>query len=174
MGNVNRSFQHFEKYFTIWEAELAKYTDAQLQANKGVDTWTIGQVYQHLIQATLDFHLGQVSVCCSNKTNTEQRLNIKGILAFKLLGFFPPIRIKVPASESYTPKQPTSKREIEEGMLAVKTAMQDCISLFAQNKGGKTQHPAFGFLSAENWYQLVGMHWKHHLRQKNRLDQITV
>jgi hypothetical protein len=35
----------------------------------------------------------------------------------------------------------------------------------------KTAHPAFGFLNAREWFHLIEMHFRHHLRQKKRLDR---
>jgi len=35
----------------------------------------------------------------------------------------------------------------------------------------KTPHPAFGYLNAREWYQIIPMHFHHHLRQKSRLDK---
>jgi hypothetical protein len=40
-----------------------------------------------------------------------------------------------------------------------------------QGKTGKTAHPAFGFLDAFEWFQLIEIHFRHHLRLKNRLDK---
>jgi hypothetical protein len=35
---------------------------------------------------------------------------------------------------------------------------------------GKTKHPALGYLAAKEWYKLIVIHFRHHLRQKKRID----
>ncbi|MNG40670.1 hypothetical protein D3C84_1293620 [compost metagenome] len=39
---------------------------------------------------------------------------------------------------------------------------------------GKVQHGGFGWLNAREWYGLVDMHFLHHLRQKNELEQSLI
>jgi hypothetical protein len=36
--------------------------------------------------------------------------------------------------------------------------------------GGKTKHPGLGYFSAHEWLQFADMHFRHHLRQKKRID----
>lgn len=50
--------------------------------------------------------------------------------------------------------------------------MEKILSKFKNNKNGKTPHPAFSFLNADEWYKLVLMHWNHHILQKERIDKI--
>jgi hypothetical protein len=35
---------------------------------------------------------------------------------------------------------------------------------------GKTKHPGLGYFSAKEWLQFANMHFRHHLRQKKRID----
>jgi hypothetical protein len=39
------------------------------------------------------------------------------------------------------------------------------------NPNYKDEHGGFGWLNAQEWFDLVGMHFRHHLRQKYDLDQ---
>ncbi|MGE6489121.1 hypothetical protein [Paenisporosarcina sp. NPDC076898] len=38
------------------------------------------------------------------------------------------------------------------------------------NPNNKVEHGGFGWLKAREWYDLVGMHFRHHLRQKDELE----
>jgi hypothetical protein len=38
------------------------------------------------------------------------------------------------------------------------------------NPNNKVKHGGFGWLNAKEWYNLVGMHFRHHLRQKEELE----
>jgi hypothetical protein len=35
---------------------------------------------------------------------------------------------------------------------------------------GKTKHRALGYLGAKEWFQLIVMHFRHHMVQKKRID----
>jgi hypothetical protein len=39
------------------------------------------------------------------------------------------------------------------------------------NPNYRVEHGGFGWLNAQEWFALVGMHFRHHLRQKYELEQ---
>ncbi|HHG85058.1 MAG TPA: DinB family protein [Bacteroidetes bacterium] len=169
---MKKTHQKFLNVFKYWENELNHYSEKDLEKRENAGTWTLGQVYQHLISSTLNFHLSQVKTCLNNAENKSAKKNFKGFMAYHLLNAFPPIRIKVPPSAFYTPAQPGSKAEILENFALIKKEMAAVLPLFNQNLQGKTAHPGFSFLNAQEWYRLIEMHWRHHKRQKARLDQL--
>ncbi|MDR0227568.1 MAG: hypothetical protein LBI72_00655 [Flavobacteriaceae bacterium] len=101
-----------------------------------------------------------------------KRKNFRGFMVYSILKKFPPVKIKVPASENYTPVAPKSKKEVIDGM-------QECLKMMEvwqkkiehSTRSGKTMHPGFSYLNTEEWYQLIVMYWKHHLRQKEILNK---
>jgi DinB superfamily len=165
-------YQDFLKVCAFWETELDKYSDAQLVATPPSGGWSIGQVYNHLINATLEFHLPQVETCVASNTDASARKNFKGFMVYSIFNGFPKSRIKVADSDAYTPKQPQSKAEILANFTLVKEKMAAALTLLSASnvQNGKTAHPGLSFLNAKEWYQLVEMHWRHHLNQKQRLD----
>ncbi|WP_282774942.1 DinB family protein [Phaeodactylibacter xiamenensis] len=167
----SKSLRQFEAILTIWEQALPGYSEVEFAQKPSPESWSVGQVYQHLIQASLDFHLKEVEHCLANDNHAEQRKNLRGTIAYHMLGQFPPIRIKVPASESYTPKQPKNKAAVTKGLNQMRHAMKQLATQIDGQPSGKTQHPGFDYLNASEWYRLVPMHFKHHLRQKARLDK---
>jgi DinB superfamily len=170
MSKIQKIHSDFEKVYQIWETELQQCSDAQLAKKETDDSWTLGQVYVHLINSTLNFHLKQLETCVSNAENKGKSKSFKGFMAYYLLKGFPPIKIKVPPSDFYTPKVPTSRQELLDGLAKVKVEMEKAQTKFTSNLLGKTPHPAFSYLNAEEWYQLVEMHWRHHLRQKTAIE----
>lgn len=40
------------------------------------------------------------------------------------------------------------------------------------NPNYKERHDGFGWLNAREWFEMVGMHYRHHLRQKAELEQM--
>ncbi|OYU97332.1 MAG: hypothetical protein CFE21_03300 [Bacteroidetes bacterium B1(2017)] len=172
MKTIQKSYAAFEAVFNTWQNALTNYKEADLSKRLSEDSWTLGQVYVHLINSTLNFHIKQVNLCLNSSDNKDSKKNFKGILAFNILNGFPPIKIKVPPTETYTPKHPANKQELLDGFERVKLGMNECQTKFNSNQQGKTAHPAFAFLNAVEWFRIVDMHWRHHLRQKSELDAI--
>jgi hypothetical protein len=46
--------------------------------------------------------------------------------------------------------------------------------LFDISTSQKVQHRAMGYLNAEEYFQLIDMHFRHHLWQKERIDQFLL
>ncbi|MEM8940000.1 MAG: DinB family protein [Bacteroidota bacterium] len=170
MNNI-KTLKKFREVFESWEVELKGYEFQTLLKKPNAESWSLGQVYIHLINSTLDFHLKQVQFCLENSENSEKSKNLKGFIVYKLLGSFPPIKIKVPASENYTPEQPESIEQIIEGFAKVRAKMELTLQKLTTEKQGKTKHPGFQYLNGNEWYRLVEMHFRHHKRQKERIDQ---
>ncbi|MBD2846963.1 DinB family protein [Paenibacillus sp. IB182496] len=85
-------------------------------------------------------------------------------------GSYPPIRIRVPASPQYTPKQPASKAKLKEGLLELVERMKRTeATLSKESESRKMVHPGFGALHANEWFWLIPMHYSHHLAQLERL-----
>ncbi len=173
--NLDKKLTAFKQVLSVWEAELPKYTIEDVLKKPNENAWSMGQVYNHLISATLNFHLKQVEVCLNTTQNENGKKNFKGFLAFNIINGFPPIKIAVPSSETYTPKQPASIDELTKGLQRVKLSMEQTLPLIkAGNTKSKTAHPGFSFLNASEWYTIVGMHFRHHLRQKKMLDETVL
>ncbi|MFK8101040.1 MAG: DinB family protein [Saprospiraceae bacterium] len=169
--NNQKTLDRFLKTLNLWEKALTSYAEEDFQRSPSPDSWSLGQVYQHLIQATLNFHLPQIQECLRTNEHQAKRKNFKAFLAYHVLDGFPPIKIKVPASKEYTPLPPKNKQSIAEGLNKLKAAMQTALtSLDAPSAKGKTPHPAFAYLNAEEWYRLIDLHFRHHLRQKKSIE----
>ncbi len=168
--NNKQTLNNFLENIKIWEQELPNYEFSDLLKQEDNANWSLGQVYMHLINGTLSFHLKQLELCIHSSENKHLKKNFKGFLSYKLLKGIPPIKIKVPPTPAYTPKQPENIGEITNGLSVLKEKMTNALQLFKEDQKGKTEHPGFGFLNAEEWYKLIEMHFLHHLRQKKRID----
>ena len=149
---------------------MEKYNISQLTQKENPESWSMGQLYKHLIDGTLNYHLQQINQCINSLENKSKKKNFKGFMAYNILNGFPPIKIKVSASETYTPKQPKDKQELVDGVHQLKQEMKNTYENLKNDKKGKTAHPGFSYLNASEWYRLIPMHFKHHLRQKERMD----
>jgi hypothetical protein len=163
----------FDKYLQIagiWESELGKYSDEQFTLKPSPESWSIGQVYEHLVIGTLYYHTKQIEQCLLSDANQKEKKTFPGKLMFSI-NSFPPVRIKVQPSPTYTPKQPKSKEKLKAGMRLLQKKLQDLSGEIDNDiHFGKTKHPALGYLGTKEWYQLIVMHFRHHLRQKKRID----
>lgn len=170
--NNTKALEQINTLLDTWKGSLDSYSDEDFVKKPDTDSWSIGQVYQHLAQSTLNFHLQQVKASLETVENEKHSKTKEGFMSFKVLGALPPIKIKVPPSEFYTPSQPKDRASIleafEEIRVQMKSLSQEIQTTISQ---GKTKHPGLGYLNASEWFQLIPMHFKHHLRQKKRLDK---
>ncbi len=171
MKSTSSILKEFEKTAEIWKTSLDVYTETHFAQKPSADEWSIGQVYNHLVSGTNRFHLAHIRQCLNGAESTPEGKTLPGKLIY-LLGSFLPVRIKVPASDTYTPKQPSNIDEMRKGLIDLITTMRATeAKLQGASEAGKTAHPRLGFLNAREWFALIEMHFRHHLRQKERLDQ---
>lgn len=167
--STRKALQRFEESVSRYREELSEFSLEQLTRQPSPDDWSIGQMYMHLILATQYMQLANVEKCRLGKEVTAGEKTDAGREVF-LSGGFPPIRIKVPASPQYTPPQPVSKEQIEEGLNNVVTRMREVESTLEEiSPVHKVEHPRFGALNASEWFLLIEMHFRHHFLQLDRL-----
>jgi len=160
----------FDQSLEIWLKALHRYRDPELSAALEPEGWTIGQVYNHLITSTQRYHIKQVELCLENHAPQQQGKTEQGEAIFAA-NAFPPIRIHVPPSPQYTPEQPTGRAVLIAELEEMSMLMGMIIHQVKQAPAsGKVEHVSLGYLDAREWLQLIAMHWRHHLRQKARLD----
>ena len=83
---------------------------------------------------------------------------------------FPPRPFKV-HRETANEAQMTNKITLRNHMKRAKRAVEELKEeLEGHAQSGKFEHQIFGYLDAMEWYQNIPMHWRHHLRQKERVD----
>lgn len=159
-----------EKVLDQYSARLNQYNFQQFSHKPALDRWCVGEVYSHLIRATLLYHLRVVDRCLSNLENAEQKATPEAEADFGA-NEMAPVKIKVPPTPGYDPPMPESIEKVRSDIDAVRKrmlAVRD--KLTTEPESGKMEHPIYGYLDAKQWYQLIGMHWKHHLMQLDELD----
>ncbi|EEL46926.1 MULTISPECIES: DinB family protein [Bacillus cereus group] len=159
----------FEELATYYIEELEKYSIEQFRMKPSSEEWSLGQMYNHLIASTY-MQLNAITKC---KTETPSITNIKTEMGEKVykLGAFPNIQIKVPNHPGYTPENPATKEEMQEQFLELITIVKNTEpTLSSIPSDYKVEHPGLGYLNAAEWFQLISMHFAHHLRQKERLE----
>ncbi|WP_440603381.1 DinB family protein [Bacillus sp. GB_SG_008] len=166
--------EKFEELATYYKKELEKYPLELLIQKPSDEEWSLGQMYNHLILSAFHMQIAAIEKCANqtaaiggDKTDAGEKIYA--------MGAFPPIQIKVPAHPEYTPNNPTNKEDLKQGLLQLIERMKEIeptLSTIPNNY--KVQHPRLGYLNAEEWFELIYMHFQHHLRQKERLDLLHV
>lgn len=174
--NTQTILQQFEQEVERYTQALEPYSIEQLTLQPDPQQWSLGQMYNHLIQSAQRMHLANIDTCIKRQqageaiTETTYKTHAgEHIIA---MGSFPPIRVQVPASPMYTPTQPHNKAELIEGLEQVRLRMRAIEPLLATTDPQYTvAHPRFGQLNATEWFAIIEMHYRHHWLQKDRLDQ---
>ncbi|MCZ8537924.1 DinB family protein [Paenisporosarcina quisquiliarum] len=158
------------KLIETYKSFLQQYSSEQLRHIPEQGVWSIGQMYDHLIVVAHEY-LDSVEACASAVGEQKQGKTEFGEYLFNI-GGFPPIKIKLPA-ELDTPPDNTKTKEdiILELDLLMKRMKELQITVDNSNPNYKDKHGGFGWLNAQEWFDLVGMHFRHHLSQKYELDQ---
>ncbi|GAA4700491.1 DinB family protein [Brevibacillus fulvus] len=173
MRSTAEALQALEETVERYLIELEAIDMEQLQKKPSEEEWSIGQMYNHLIQSAQFMHLHNVDQCLAGggaaADDAMAEKTESGTEVFDR-GSFPPVRIRIPASPQYTPKQPESKEELRAGFRSVVERMKRTEStLNKAPRSKKIHHPRFGALDANEWFLLVEMHYRHHLLQLERL-----
>lgn len=159
----------FNNTIDVWIKELEGYTFAQLSMKPSPTSWSLGQVYAHLVENTRYF-IDQVKICITTNDNTygEAAAAGKNMLHNNQ---FPDELLEGPPENLVTP-QPESKEQILDSLISIKDEMNAVTRLiYGSPFKGKTKHPGLGYFSAQEWLQFTDMHLRHHFRQKKRIDQ---
>jgi hypothetical protein len=169
---VYKKFLDTAKYYL---KELDFYGKNQFKYKPTEQDWSIGQLYDHLINGTYAYHLKQIENCLQKEGGAEKgEKKFKGKMLF-FLKSFPNMRIKGVPATAYTPTQPESPVKVKDELYRFIKVMQQASKNIDAAAGSqyKVLHPSLGMMSAEEWYMLIEMHFRHHLKQKSRLDEIV-
>ncbi|MFS0554939.1 DinB family protein [Brevibacillus sp. 179-C9.3 HS] len=170
--NTVEILNKFEDVTNHYLHELEGFSMEQLLQKPSEDEWSIGQMYLHLIQSARYMQLGSVEKCRQGGPAVAEAGSCKTEIGQAIFaqGSLPPVRVKVPASPAYTPAQPDSKEQLRDGLNGVLAQMKELEPTLDDIPAQHTApHPAFGDLTAKEWFAIVEMHYRHHLLQLNRL-----
>ena len=68
--------------------------------------------------------------------------------------------------------QPQSNEILLQLFINLKKDMNEAATQIDNSKSkGKTKHPGFNYFNATEWLQFAEMHLRHHLKQKERIEE---
>jgi hypothetical protein len=163
------SIENFNQTLDTWIRELEHYNFSQLSAKPSAIDWSLGQVYMHIITETRHF-IKQIQICTSNNDNINEEASGDG-KKMLLNDEFPDAILEGPPSNANTP-QPVSNDQLTAELLHLKDEINKAAAQITKSHfKGKTKHPGLGYFTANEWLQFAEMHFRHHLRQKKRIDE---
>ena len=162
---LNLDFNHL---IDFWIEDLSQKTFAQICAKPSPTSWSLGQVGTHLMEATRHY-LDEVKICLSTNDHINEEMLANAKVMFRH-NAFPDELIEGPASNANTP-QPESKEMLIEGLNKLRNEINATAILISTSASkGKTKHPGLLYFNAREWFQFGEMHFRHHLRQKKRIE----
>ncbi len=167
--NAHSYLAQFNTTIDKWIGFLQGYSIEMLCQRPNDQSWSLAQVYVHIIQDTT-FYIDQMRAALLTSADSEKTMHhaAKTMLENNA---FPDMQLENPAN-SLNLRQPLSKQELLHGLLVIKEEVSRLCTVFDIEKStGKTEHPGFLFLNAVQWLRLAEMHIRHHLAQKNRIDE---
>jgi hypothetical protein len=148
---------------------LDEYTIEQLRYKCEEDVWSLGQMYIHVIDVAEEY-IGHIQTCAMAAYAEHGGKSEDGTKAFSEK-VWPNVRVKLDEPVNST-RNPETMDEIISGLEQVLKKLEYWAEhVHEANQACKVRHGWFGWLNACEWYEMVGMHSRHHLRQKARLDE---
>lgn len=153
-----------------FKQDLVTYSPEQLRSIPEEGVWSIGQMYDHLIVVAHEY-LDNVAVCSEAQQQDRLEKTPAGKELFHNKGF-PPIKIRLPDEMNAPPNNSNSQEELINRMEKLIQRLEYWESKVAEiSPERKAKHGGFGWLNAREWLDLVEMHSRHHLRQKEELER---
>ncbi len=147
---------------------LEQYDFNQLCVQPSPGNWSLGQIYMHLIENTQWF-LKQATIAASTNEHEMESLSPAAKEMFAN-NSFPDIVLEGPPENANTP-QPETKEQLLTDLLKLKDEIGRVGKFISETRfRGKTNHPGLHYFTASEWFQFAEMHFRHHLRQKNRVE----
>ncbi|WP_461491871.1 DinB family protein [Pontibacter sp. HJ8] len=158
-----------ESTIDLWIQALQHYELDVLQAKPDESSWSLGQVYIHILEDT-DYYIEQIESCLTYSDNQSGQMTEFATRLFSN-NEFPDERIAGDPHASQAIPQPVSKTDLIERFSCLKTRLIAVRSkVVNSNSTGKTKHPGLGYFSAQEWLWFSDIHMRHHLRQKKRIE----
>jgi hypothetical protein len=152
-----------------WVAALDNYSFDEVCTQPAAGSWSIGQLYLHLIGDT-GFFADQINECLQSIQHSDKQPNENGA-AMLAANTFPDILIEGNPANASIP-QPQNIDQLKSGLLGVRTRLNELFNQsLAQETQGKSMHPGLGYFTSLQWFQFTDMHFRHHLKQKLRIDR---
>lgn len=160
--------EEFNRTLDSWINGLESINFVQLCAKPSPNGWSLGQLSMHLLEST-HYYLDQARRCASSDDHVQEEMTPEAKIMFRN-NAFPDEIIEGPPSNAAT-RQPTSREELIIDLFKLKEDINQVARLISSSSfKGKTKHPGLNSFNAREWLQFAEMHFRHHVKQKERID----
>jgi hypothetical protein len=170
--NISKEQQALESAIENYSRQLGAIPDELFSVTPPQGGWSYAEVYDHTFQMAI---LSAVAMERCANLKGELNSNGPGILGriIFLLGFYPPVKLKVPAKVAVkNPVKKISKEEAEALIVKLSKRLNYTIPLInGGNAHSRIKHPRLGMLNAFEWLKFIRIHTEHHLKQLARIEK---
>lgn len=170
--NLEKLEKQTHQSIDYWINEYKRYDFEQILQKPSEHSWSLGQIGIHLWMASKGFFFKNAERCL-NKEGTEKGKS-KKVAAHLIftLRTLPPVRYEMPRQVAVIPKQPESKEQLIGKLEEIKGIASGYIKRIPESDPAlKIKHPFLGWLNTAEWIELCNIHFRHHMRQKARLEK---
>ena len=118
--------ENFNRTIDTWIEALERYDYTQLTTKPFPTSWSIGQVYMHLLDDT-SYYIEQIQLCVTNNDHASDEATPAGKNMLSN-NDFPDEMLEGSPSNAYMP-QPESKEQLMRDILNLKAAMRHAANL---------------------------------------------
>lgn len=155
-----------------WIESYKNYSFEQINTAPAEGGWSLGQIGIHLWMAAKGFFFKNAEKCLQQ--DGVERGKGKKFAAHLIftLRMLPPVKYDMPKQVAVEPKSPESKEQLIAKLEEIKTMASAYIHRIPDSDPAlKTKHPFLGYLNTAEWIELCNIHFRHHKRQKARLEK---
>lgn len=166
--DIKNILEQFDQTMCVWITQLNRYNYQQLCLQPNAKSWSLGQVYEHLIADT-EYYFQQIYHCLSTNENAQEDMADMAKEWFQN-NSFPKVKLVGPPGNE-APPNPLNMHKLMNDLKKLKILMNKIgMEILKSPNKGKTKHPGFLYFNAAEWFQFAEMHFRHHLQQKERID----
>lgn len=164
---VQQSIEHFQKYLE----KLKSYQEADFAHQQDEQTWSLGQMYEHLAVSS-EFFIKQAEGCLREEKGSFEGTKTEVGEQIFALGGFPPVKIKPPEQYKAATEVVAKSKEDYATLFAsfVERLPQLQVAIEQNPTTYKRKHAMFGMLTATEWLWCLETHLRHHFRQQAELE----
>jgi len=170
--NLEKLEQQTHQAIDYWIEEYKRLDFEKITAKPSENEWSLGQVGIHLWMSAKGFFFKNAEKCLNKEgaeTGKSKKIAAHFILTIKMM---PPVKYEMPRQVAVIPKQPESKEQLIAKLEEIKQLASAYIKRIPDSDPAfKIKHPFLGWLNTAEWITLCNIHFRHHMRQKARIEK---
>ncbi len=159
----------FLSALSIYHVSLSKYSIDQLQQKPDAASWSLGQLYMHLLDDT-NWYFEQIENALKDNEHQFKPTSEKAKQIMET-GSFGEERIIGDPQAVANVLQPKTTEYLSSKFEQLETRAKSLWEKVRDNSPGKSKHPGLGYFNSLQWFQFAELHLRHHFKQKDRIEE---